>query len=375
MARLEKITIERFKSIRELREFGLKDVNILIGANGSGKSNFISAFSFLHTIADGNLQLTTGKFGGASRLLHYGPKSSPSIKFWLRFNGNGYEVELHPTAQDSLVFAQENCLFWGRSQYAGPYVEDLGTGHTESLLKKTANSGTKVPKYVYHGLLSWSVYHFHDTSGTAPVKQTCSLHDNLFLRPNAGNLAAVLYLMSKKDKDAYDNIVDAIRRVAPFFDDFVLRPSPFNKDEIRLEWKEKGSDMPFGADSLSDGTLRFICLATLLLQSVTPSIVIIDEPELGLHPQAVSQLAALMKSVSNSVQIIASTQSVTLVNQFYPSQLIIVDRETGEKGQSTFRRADDESMESWLEDYALGDLWEKNLLGGRPQPMLRKKTT
>src|SRR2546427_3037694 len=156
---------------------------------------------------------------------------------------------------------------------------------------------------------------------------------------------------------------ETITQVAPFFNDFALRPDPTPKESIRLEWREKGSDFPFRAAHLSDGTLRFICLATLLLQPTPPSTVLIDEPELGLHPYAITVLASLLKSASTKTQVIVSTQSVPLVNQLQPEDILVVDRA---QGQSTFRHLGSEELKDWLEDYGLGDLWEKNLFGGRP---------
>jgi len=183
------------------------------------------------------------------------------------------------------------------------------------------------------------------------------------LRSDAGNLAAFLYLLQKTSSTHYEVIRDTIRLVAPFFDDFVLRPMPENENKIRLEWREIGSDHPFLAHHLSDGTLRFICLATLLLQPKMPSTILIDEPELGLHPYAINVLASLMRSASKRSQLIVSTQSVTLVNQFEAEDLLVVDRKDH---ATTIERVDPERLTEWLEDYALGDLWEKNVLGGRP---------
>jgi len=214
-------------------------------------------------------------------------------------------------------------------------------------------------------LQSWQVYHFHDTSEAAKVKQLGDIHDNLFLRPDASNLAAYLYMLRETEPEYYRNIVETIRMAAPFFGDFVLRPSPFNPEKIRLEWQERGSDVLFGPHALSDGTLRFICLTTLFLQPPDrlPATIVLDEPELGLHPYAIKLLADMVRSASEHTQVILATQSVTLVNQFSPEDILVVDRVQGE---TVFRHLSEEEIASWLEDYGLGDLWEKNLLGGRP---------
>jgi predicted ATPase len=208
---------------------------------------------------------------------------------------------------------------------------------------------------------SWTTYHFHDTSTEAKVKQTGDLNDNRALRPDAANLAAFLYRLQETEPAVFRNLAEVIRMVAPFFSSFNLRPNPLNPRTIRLEWQEIGSDSYFDAHSLSDGTLRFISLATLLLQPELPPTLLLDEPELGLHPYAITVLADLLRAAATRTQVIVSTQSVTLVNQFAPEDLIVVDRIEGE---SIFRRLTADEIASWLDDYALGELWEKNVLGG-----------
>jgi predicted ATPase len=238
----------------------------------------------------------------------------------------------------------------------------LGKGYSESEFVDEALDFPDA-RWMLERLQGWRVYHFHDTSASAMVKQTGDVGDNEALRPDASNLAAFLFLLRTKHPESYRRIVSTIRLVAPFFDDFRLRPSPFNEQKIQLEWSERSSDAYFNAHALSDGTLRFICLATLLLQPNLPSLILIDEPELGLHPYAIQVLAGLVRSASEKTQVILSTQSVSLVNQFAPEDLVVVDRN---KGESVFRRLSPEDMKDWLEGYSLGELWEKNVFGGRP---------
>lgn len=363
MSSLDRIEVHGFKSIRKV-DLQLRALNVLIGANGAGKSNFISLFNLLNNMVENNLQLFVGRSGGADAFLHYGQRVTDEMLIRLHFGQNGYEVKLVPSKNDTLIFSEESCLFQGIG-YKTPYVAYLGSGHKETKLHEETQKPRKtISSHVLDSLKSWKVYHFHDTSDQAEVKKTGDIEDNRALRPNASNLAAFLYLLSERHPQHYKRIVGTIRLVAPFFDDFVLGPSRLNPDKIQLEWKELNSDAYFNAHSLSDGTLRFICLATLLLQPHLPTTVLIDEPELGLHPYAITMLANLLQSAAAKTQVIVSTQSVPLVNQFSPEDIVVVNR--GEE-QSTFRRLDADSMEDWLEEYGLGDLWEKNLLGGRPQ--------
>ncbi len=364
MKKLDEIHVTGYKSFRELT-LKLNSLNILIGANGAGKSNLISLFRLLNQTVDENLQLFVQQKGGAETFLHFGQKTTSAINILLTFGQNGYRVKWVPTVDDRLIFAEEACGFF-KGQYVNEHWKNLGTGHRETLLKEAAKpSPLIVPSYVLKYLNNWKLYHFHDTSDSALVKKVHDINDNRFLKPDAGNLAAFLLRLQKSGQEHYEAIRDTVRMVAPFFDDFILHPMPENDMKIRLEWKERGSDSPFLAHYLSDGTLRFICLATLLLQPPArlPSTIVIDEPELGLHPYAINVLASLLRSAATQTQIIAATQSVTLINQFDPQDLLVVDRRGPE---STIERLDDSQLIEWLEDYTLGELWEKNVIGGRP---------
>ena len=278
------------------------------------------------------------------------------------FEQNGYECVWIPTNDDTLLFKEETGYFQGPG-YTRPYSDAYPVTLQESVLPRMAKERGRISGYVLGKLMSWKVYHFHDTSDSAPVKATGDINDNLYFRSDAANLASFLYSLQRGYPHSYESIRDIIRMVAPFFDDFILRPTPENQTKIRLEWKERESDYPFLAHHLSDGTLRFICLATLLLQPQLPSTILIDEPELGLHPYAITVLASLMQSAATRTQLIATTQSISLLNEFSAEDLIVVNRRDN---QSTFDRLDKDPLTEWLKAYNLGDLWEKNVLGGRP---------
>lgn len=370
MRTLEKLTIKNFKSIRE-QTLALGSLNVFIGGNGSGKSNLIQVFRFLREIVNQNLALYTATKGGADALLHFGRKRSPEMALRLEFGegsiSNGYEIKLRFTAddglvviEDSLAVSEESAQFHDKGKYSRPYDQRISSASKESKLRE---ADSIVARQVLDDLSSFQVYHFHDTSDTAAVKGANDVDDNRVLRPQAENLAAFLYWMQERKPDHFANVQDTVRQIAPFFEEFRLQPSKLNEKKIFLEWKEKGSDAYFTASSLSDGTLRFICLATLLLQPDLPAVILLDEPELGLHPAAVTLLADLLSSAATRTQVLVATQSVTLVNQFEPECVWTVDREDR---QSVFRHLKGEDMTAWLDDYALGELWEKNVLGARP---------
>jgi len=360
MRTLEILTIRNFKSIRD-QTLRLGPLNIFIGGNGSGKSNLIEVFRFLHEIVEQRLAMYTAIKGGADSLLYFGRRQSSDMTIELTFAdreaSDGYRVLLVETDDDGLMIGTETASESEKSGSFRRWDQPIASATRESGLKDHPDERVKTD------MEGFRVYHFHDTSDVAAMKGTSDVDDNRFLRPQAENLAAFLYWLQEMRPEHMANIRDAIRQIAPFFDEFRLEPLRLNPSKIRLEWKEKGSDMYFNASSLSDGTLRFICLATLLLQPDLPPLILLDEPELGLHPAAVTLLASLLSSASTRTQVLVATQSVTLVNQFEPEQVWAVDREDR---QSVFRHLSRADMSGWLDDYALGELWEKNVLGARP---------
>lgn len=359
------LSIAGFKSIRSLKKLSLRNLNVLIGANGAGKSNFVSYFRMLGEMVEGRLQIWTRNQGSADRIVSFGVKETQALESFVEFGLNGYKFALEPTVDGGFSFASEQLFFAG--PFYGPDWTNLGSGHAEAKLKgrKESEPPGNVSDYCYSSIANWKVYHFHDTSDTAGVKRIGSLHDNAYLRPDASNLAAFLYRLQTESPEAYDQIRKVVQLAIPFFDDFLLKPQALRSEEeqIRLLWKQKGSDYPFWPSQLSDGSIRFICLATALLQPDPPSTIIIDEPELGLHPYAITLLASLLRSASKRMQVIVSTQSVPLVNEFTIDDLLVVERE---EGASVFKRYAEEDFRVWLDEYTVGELWQKNILGGRP---------
>lgn len=342
---LDYITVKGFKSIASVEKLALGPINVIIGPNGSGKSNFIEVFALLRAIREGRLDEYVRRAGGAEQLLHFGSKVTADIELLVSFPGDDrYGIILHPAADDDLFASVD----WSNGRQGGG-----------------AEAGRRAHDGVRGRLDTWRVYHVHDTSAASPLRKTAKLNDNAFLRPDGSNLPAFLFLLQHKHPTSYSLIRRTIQRVAPFFDDFQLRPDPLNEEAIRLEWKHKNAEKYFGASSLSDGTLRFIALATLLLQpeALRPSLLLVDEPELGLHPSAITLLASLVKQASVKTQVILSTQSALLLDHFQPEDVLVADLVGG---ATQFSRLDSERLAAWLEDYSLGQLWEKNELGGRP---------
>jgi predicted ATPase len=360
---LHHIKLEGYKSIQRL-DLAMNPINILIGANGSGKSNFISLFSFLRNLSEGKLQTYVEKNGFANTFFYFGSKTTKRITIEIDVGNNGYHAELvHGEANDTLVFEDEYCTVYSSSK---KWKVKGRQGESGLLPDGEADSGY-VKKYTREYLEKCRVYHFHDTSPTAAFKQAQKISSSIYLQSDAGNLAPFLLYLKNHCQDSYQEIIAAIRTVAPFFHDFYLVPRGEKGDEsLLLRWIHKGHDAPFSANQLSDGTARFICMATLFLQPEwsRPDTIILDEPELGLHPAALEVLAEVIKSVSRKTQVICSTQSVTFANHFEPEDFIVVDQNNGASSFARLKRSD---LENWLESYGMGDIWSKNLIGGRPE--------
>jgi predicted ATPase len=370
-SKLTKIELKGFRAVEgqygQTIEFG--DVTVLLGANGSGKSNLVSFFDMLNYLTTGGLQNYVGRHG-VSRLLFYGPKTTESIWFRLHFASddgmNVYEVKLSFGLPDRLFISDEKVIFHRKGKEQ-PVQYFLDAGGGESSLGKDERQTSRYVKGLLSGIRA---YHFHDTSDTATIKDRRYVDDMKSLRHDAGNLAPFLKMLKEHDeyRRYYDRIVRHIQRVMPQFGDFVLDTLPGNDRYVRLNWIDSnGSDYLFDPDQLSDGSLRFMAMTTLLLQppQLLPKFIVMDEPELGLHPAAIAELAGMIRMVSRDVQVLAATQSTRLVDEFSPDDILVVERDES-LHSSLFRKLDSQRLEEWLSNYSLSELWEKNVLGGQP---------
>ncbi|AYL97828.1 AAA family ATPase [Mucilaginibacter celer] len=351
---MDYIEIKGYKSIREAK-VELKPINILIGANGSGKSNFISFFDFLNRVGTQNLTEYTGRSGGAEKFLYQGsrvtPQISASISFEKGINTYSFTVE---SENDGFIFTKEQ--LWFRN-----IAKDITNFKPESSVKTTS---TDIAKYIREHLDGLKKYHFHDTGKNSPFTQMSNVQNGSYLFYEDGrNLASFLNHIKQNEQIVYNRIIKTIQSVAPYFSDFFLQAN--EEGHIRLQWQDKYSSTIYGASDLSDGTIRFIALSALFLQPRLRKSIIIDEPELGLHPFAITKLAGMIKSAaSRGTQVIVATQSAELLNYFEPEDIITVDQING---QTEFKRLQRDQLSVWLDDYSIGDLWQQNIItGGQP---------
>lgn len=362
--------IQNFKSIHDSGSVMIKPLNVLIGPNGVGKSNFISFFKFLNKLFEKQLQNHIARKGRVDGFMYFGRQSgfiAGEIVFTNDENkiSNRYRFKMEPDQSNSLFFTEEFSDYNMQAKISdevswNPKPINFGGSAETKLHDSGSSTRTQFLKEFFE---SFKVFHFHDTSDSSKLKGFCSATDYEYLVEDGSNLPAFLYRMKETAPKHFKVLEYTLKSIAPFIEHLYLQRDQVNPNQIELRWKEKGYDNLFNAFSLSDGTLRFLCLCTLLLQPNPPSTIIIDEPELGLHPFAITKLAAMLKSASSRSQIIVSTQSVNLVNEFSADEIIVVERRDS---QTVFTRQTEEGLEDWLKDYSLGELWEKNVLGGRP---------
>lgn len=373
--KLNKIELKGYKSIDSNGQTipVNDDVTVLIGANGVGKSNIVSFFQLLGFAMSGSLQTYIGENGFADSFLYYGSKNTDGIKANLKFSSedsdNEYTFHLAYAAGDQLIYKEETISFLKKGSNE-PFELTMDVGKKESQLFTNRYGKYSKSINIFINLLKGCQYfQFHDTTKDSKIRKNGFIGDNRFLRSDAGNLASFLYGIKYQEggEKYYNRIVRYIRLVMPQFGDFVMRPSVVNPDYISLDWREKDSDFIFSVNQISDGTLRFMALATLLLQptKTMPSIMVIDEPELGLHPVAISILAGLIKKASENAQIVIATQSPRLLDEFNPDNVVVIERDEIKK-TSVFKKLSSESLKAWESEYTTSELWDKNVIGGRP---------
>ena len=375
--KLKAITISGFKSFNnDEHTIEFSSVSVLIGANGAGKSNLVSFFKMVGYMMTAALQQYIGEQGGASSLLNFGPKKTPKLSAKFEFENesayNAYEFSLAHAAQESLIFTHEILSYQDKKRYGKIIQRELPFGTKESGLKLGVTEWKDfVPAKIIHAILrDCSVYQFHDTSSTSKIRNSGYINQSDFLYSDGGNLAAFLYGLKENEKNRpyYEKIVRHIRQVFPQLGDFALQPSTRNDNYIILDWYEQNNlTYKLGAHQLSDGTIRFMALAALLLQPPQnlPSVIVLDEPELGLHPSAIVELASMVKMASQHTQVVLATQSPALLDEFKPEQITVIERDPISQS-SIFKRFTEEDLKVWLEDYTLSEIWDKNILGGKP---------
>lgn len=363
--RLTSLEIRGFKSISYNNPMTLHfgDVNILLGANGAGKSNVVSFFKMLGFMMAGKFQQYIAENGTGQMFLHYGAKKTPAISASLRFdspqgNHDVYSFSLSNAIPNRLIVSTEEITstegIHGRRQLKPDFNESALVSATE-----------KSERTIHNLVGGCKVYQFSDSSMTSPMRQASTVESAHYLQSEANNLASFLYYLKNNYRESYNRIVAYVRDVVPQFHDFYLEPE---RGYISLKWTDtSANDYVFTSYQFSDGSIRFIALATLLLQPAErmPWVIIIDEPELGLHPYAIDCLTSIIKDASLHSQIIIATQSPALIDGFSANDVTIIERDPVSQS-SVARKLSEEDYKAWLDEYTLSELWNKNIIGGQP---------
>lgn len=356
---MDYIRINGYKSFKNL-SVQLHPINLLIGANGAGKSNFLSLFEMLGNVYEKRLAAYVAQVGGVDKLLYQGRKVTEKIDLEVKQHQKFYQLSLMES--DGRLIVQSEAV--GTESFPAKFESvNINQYSEESNLKEYM--GTKTGEYLNDYISQIRKFHFHDTGRRSPFTADSHIVNDAYRMYEHGeNLAAILYRIQREKPMAYSRIIRVIQSVAPYFSDFYFQPT--EADMVRLQWQDKYSNMIYGPTDLSDGTIRFIALTVLFMQPWLPKVVIIDEPELGLHPVAIEKLSGLIRmAAQKGTQVIVATQSAELISNFEPEDVLTVDQ--NEEG-STIKRLDRVALEHWLDEYTLGDLWKQNIMkGGQPR--------
>jgi predicted ATPase len=263
-----------------------------------------------------------------------------------------------------------------RVNYAAHYQEErsrlvpLGSGGKATRLVQISNDDNEYKKYmttisnIRNYLRNIRFYQFHDTTPEAFIRKATHRENDSYLRSNGANLGTFLFMLSDRYPKTFETIQNTVRQIAPFIKELLLE-NEYNPEFVKLRWREhKQAGYYFDTAQFSDGTLRAIALVTALLQPILPTVMCIDEPELGLHPEAIAILADLIKDASERCQILIATQSPTLIDHFEAEDIVVVNKRNGE---TQFERLSYERYKDWLSEYSLSATWNTNIFGGRPQ--------
>ena len=374
--RIEHLCIRGFRSLADVTLSPAPGANLLIGANGSGKSNIIHFFNMLSwMLKSRRLAEFVSRHGGADDQLHGGSGTTSHLDAEIRIRAssgrNDYRFSLVPAHTDELLFTEESFRYSRDDLDTEAPWNHLGVGHREALIVEAgqARDDGRAPtanrqqaRIVTHLLRNCTAYQFHNTGSGSNFKKTCDATDHAFLRADGGNLAAILHWLENEDVRRYELICRHIQRVLPGFDRFEI-DEKYGK--VGLRWQSRHFDKTFGAQLTSDGSLRFFALATLLNLpgEMLPGVVLLDEPELGLHPKAISLVGDMIRALAESRQVIVATQSPLLLDAFELDQVFVLE---ARDGRTEVRSPDREALRDWLEEFTVGEIWQKNLLGGRP---------
>lgn len=391
---IEKLEIRGYKSLKDL-DLELGPLTVLIGPNGGGKSNILDFLSFLSEAVNEKMQKAVLDRGGFQALAFAG--GAEQISWDLQFKlgplgvfgldegpihyKGGVKGIRHMFALESeeltrtkggmpLVTVKKGKAIFRRMTHQAVKGGD-SSPEMQLMDSELAIAQVRDPQAyptvdrLRHYIASWMIYGGFNTGLNAPIRQAQLASPERRLLPDGSNLTTVLYNLwnSHEYRSKRDEISETLKTAYPHFEDLTFPAE--SQGKIILHWNDRHfKKRSFSATFLSDGTLRLLCLVTILLSPDPPPLICIDEPELGLHPSLLRLIADLLKDAAVRTQLVVATHSPQLVSDMAVDQVAIVE---SEKGATTINRLSDRpGLDQWLKDFSLGELWTMGELGGRP---------
>lgn len=386
MAIFERLHVQGFRRLYDV-DLVLKPLNIVIGANGSGKTSLLDVFSLLAASASGALNETISEFGGVdgnlTNLTAANAGAARFMAFELAMSVQGhapiqYRMSMSPRGVTYEI--ADETLTQQRQQSPPPfkhidahhgvvryYEQNRGLIPPDWEYNAAESALSQVPK-MYHEpedfrkrLASSTHYHVLDVGRRAPVRLPQPMRDAKLPGRDGEDLVSCLYMLRETDSDRFEAIEATLRAGFPSFER--LNFPPVAAGTLAMTWKDKTSKTPFYMHQLSEGTLRFLWLATLLQSPGLAAVTLIDEPEVSLHPELLSLLAELLREASQRTQLIVATHADRLVRHLLPSEVVTVDIDKG--GAADAKWADEFDLEQWLNEFTLDEVWRMGRMGGR----------
>ena len=384
MYKIERIKIGGFRRLREVN-LEVRPFMVVIGANGVGKTSFLDAFSVLSSSASGNLNNALSLFGGIENILTRGKSVELSFSVDMdipQYQPLNYELRLSPSSTAYSI--QREILSQRHERHVLPFLHidssgsdiryyEMGGKVPSGLVRPNwehnplETSLAQVPKMFREPeelrriLATATQYHALDVGPRAAVKMPQPMKPATLPGPNGEDLVPYLYYLRESDRNRFDSIVDSLRSAFPGFEELAF--PPVAAGVLAMIWKDKNFRKPMYTNELSEGTLRFLWIISLLASPSLSTITMIDEPEISLHPELLSLLADLMREAAKRTQLIVATHSDRFIRFLKPEEVVVMD--VNEDGCSTVAWADSLDLDEWLADYSLDEVWRMGRMGGR----------
>lgn len=383
MYKINRIKITGLRRLRDV-DLPVRPLMVIIGTNGVGKTSFLEALSLLSASASGKLNGSLSQLGGIANLLTRGRSESLSFLVDMEIPGQmplEYELCMEPRGTGYSIVKEVLSQQREGYGYEGPFkhiqssegdiryygIEDSRLLRPDWEHEPLETSLAQVPKMFRQPeelrriLATATQYHVLDVGPRAQVKMPQSMKPAALPGPNGEDLVPYLYYLRESDRDRFDAIMDSMCAAFPNLQE--LNFPPVAAGMLAMTWKEASFAKPIYMNELSEGTLRFLWLASLLHSPSLSTITMIDEPEVSLHPELLSLLADLMREASRRTQLIVATHSDRLIRFLDPKEVVVMDLD--DEGCATATWADEMDLEGWLEEYTLDEIWRMGRMGGR----------